>query len=115
MSGASRASTLGLVEAQDLAERLKAAPWDAEQTLAGWTREEPGPEGGLACMAGYGGDMRPAAGEAAYTVRAAVRPEPRAAGTLYRIQVSIDRLFDQENIIRLETSRYVSANGEGTP
>ena len=115
MSDSSRAATLGLVAAEDLAERLKAAPWDAERILpaeAGWTPGQPGIEGGFACTAGYGADMRPTAGEISYLVRVTVSPELRTAGTLYRISVGIERLFDQEIIMRLKTSRYVSADGE---
>lgn len=114
MSDLSRAATLGLVVAQDLTERLKAAPWDAEKTLSaqdGWSKEE----GGGSYSAGYDADMRPTAGEAVYAAQVKVRPEPCAAGTLYRISVSIDRLFDGENIMRLTTSRYFSTDGEVAP
>lgn len=118
MSDSSRAGTLGLVAAEDLAERLKAAPWDAGKILsaeAGWTPEQPDGEGGFAYTAGYGGDMRPTAGEADYLVRVAVSPEARAAGTLYRISVGIERMFDHENILELKTGRYVAADGEVMP
>lgn len=118
MSDLSRAGTLGLVVAEDLAERLKVAPWDAERILpakAGWTPEQPDAEGGFAYTAGYGGDMRPTAGEADYLVRVAVSPESRTAGTLYRISVGIERLFDHENILELKTGRYFAADGEVMP
>lgn len=118
MSDTSRASTLGLVTAQDLVEQLKAAPEEADRILSeasGWAREEFYGRVGCTYTAGYGEDMRPVQGEAAYEVRAVVWPEFYEAGTLYRIEVTVERVLDQEKITELVTARYVSESREATP
>lgn len=117
MSDTSRAATLGLVAAQDLMERLKAAPGEADGILTegeGWSREDLEP-GGRSYTAAYGEDMRPAAKEAAYEVQAVVWEEPGAAGMLFRIEVTVERLFDQERVAKLSTACYVSQRQEVTP
>lgn len=118
MSDTSRASTLGLVAAQDLIEQLKAAPQEAERILTaeeGWSPETAN-ENGQGYTAAYGADMKPVVtGEAVYKVCVAISEESREAGILYRMSVTIDRIANEERITELSTAHYVSGRQEEAP
>ena len=50
-----------------------------------------------------------------HIVQAVVWEEPGAAGMLFRIEVTVERLFDQERVAKLSTACYVSQRQEVTP
>lgn len=107
----SEAITIGTVTAQNLTERVKDNPTDIDSALSfedGWIKEKNG-----VYTNKYNKNMISDKNLYIYEAKITVLPKKYNSGTLYNIEILINRIFDNKNIIVLNTSEFIPVEKEG--